>query len=275
MRMGTDLEELMVMEAIRLSLMEQDERERREAEQRERSERSQDENTNSIPSEDSTSGTGTITTSNEEGTEDVSLDENQQGSDIRNSNSDNAQPIDAHLSREAPIYHEDEEGDGISSTSHSPRSHDNTSTTISTPITSSTEGGTITSTSVPSSSTGSPSPSTTDSANSTINPTANSTTNSTSELLFDPSSPSSFFQNNNTSTLPEITEAAEGSNGQENPSPDITHTDNGLLTSDEQGQTSGNTSNIKKPSVIILPSTSLVEGDDDTRNARGGNSQNI
>jgi len=37
--MGTDLEELMVMEAIRLSLLEQEERERKEREDRERAER--------------------------------------------------------------------------------------------------------------------------------------------------------------------------------------------------------------------------------------------
>ncbi|CAG8643579.1 1438_t:CDS:2, partial [Racocetra fulgida] len=58
MRMGTDLEELMVMEAIRLSLLEQ-ERERRERDEREQTGSSQDENSNITSSESSTTDTTT------------------------------------------------------------------------------------------------------------------------------------------------------------------------------------------------------------------------
>ncbi|CAG8578812.1 4895_t:CDS:2 [Diversispora eburnea] len=281
MRMGTDLEELMVMEAIRLSLMEQDERGRREAEQRESSDRSQDENPDIIfSSEDSTSGTITIShlSSNEGGIENVSLDGNLQENDCRNSNGDGTQSeIDSHLSRDVQIYHlidENEEDYEISSTSHS---HNNISTT---PIITSTESGTITSASAPSSSTGSSSPSTKDSTttnsttDSTTNLTINLTTNKTNDVLVDPSPPLSFSRNN-ILTVAETTEVSEGSSEQENPpSFDITHRDDVLLSSDEQDQTSENANDIKKQPVIILPNTSLVEEvierDGDTRDARSG-----
>ncbi|CAG8481880.1 18335_t:CDS:2 [Gigaspora rosea] len=77
MRMGTDLEELMVMEAIRLSLLEQ-ERERREREEREQTGSSQDENSNIASSESSTTDTTTTNLfSNDGRDEDLSPDENQ------------------------------------------------------------------------------------------------------------------------------------------------------------------------------------------------------
>ncbi|CAG8460422.1 9536_t:CDS:2, partial [Cetraspora pellucida] len=74
MRMGTDLEELMVMEAIRLSLLEQ-ERDRREREEREQTGSSQDENSNIASSESSTTDTTTNLFSNDVGDEDSSPDE--------------------------------------------------------------------------------------------------------------------------------------------------------------------------------------------------------
>ncbi|KAF0524581.1 cellular response to glucose starvation-related protein [Gigaspora margarita] len=82
MRMGTDLEELMVMEAIRLSLLEQ-ERERREREEREQTGSSQDENSNIASSESSTTDTTTTNLfSNDGRDEDLSPDENQRNDDF-------------------------------------------------------------------------------------------------------------------------------------------------------------------------------------------------
>ncbi|CAG8717642.1 2815_t:CDS:2 [Acaulospora morrowiae] len=257
MRMGTDLEELMVMEAIRLSLLEQDERERGEREERERAERSQDENSNdAASSEDSASGTITNPhlSSNEEGVDEVVVHENQQRNENDDSVVESSQlEVEAHFSEQMPTDNSDD--DEISSTSHS---HGYTSTNVSTPITTSTEGGTIVSTSALSSSTGS-------------GLSSPSTTNSTNDAL-----PTSYSQNNgnNTSEIAEIVEdSSEGvlsDNGAENEL-------SSFEVGDREGQTSEHANDIKKPDVIILPSTSLVEEaivrnetDDDTRDARRG-----
>ncbi|CAG8465823.1 15971_t:CDS:2 [Acaulospora colombiana] len=260
MRMGTDLEELMVMEAIRLSLLEQNERDRGEREESERTEGSPDENSNNaLSSEDSASGTITIPhlSTNEEGAEEVALYENQPGNEGDNLIVESVQSdIESHFSGQVPIYHSDnEEEDEISSASHS---HDYTPTNVSTPITTSTEGGTITSTSVPSSSTGS-------------GLSSPSTTNSTNDVL----SPSSFPLNDGNTS--EITEIVEGSGERDRVPFDNDAQDVPPTFELEQGQTPEHAGDIKKSPEIILSSASLVEeeivrneGGDETNQAIGG-----
>jgi len=261
MRMGTDLEELMVMEAIRLSLLEQDERDRREREERDQTERAQDDNSNNASSSDD-STTGTITSpnlSNNDGNDEGGLlgDINR----IDNSNSDD----EILTSRQELLDNAgDDEGDGNSSISHS---QDHTPTTVSTPITASTEYGTITSMSAPSSRDSGPS-------------TPSSTTNSTNGAIITPSPPSSPLTNITTTEISSAS-SARGSNDQEvsqlygSSYNDETSSHNEV---DDDGQTSEQVNNIKKPTVSILSNNTLGveealvrnESDGDTRDPRGG-----
>lgn len=243
MRMGTDLEELMVMEAIRLSLLEQEERERREREERDQTERTQDDNSNNASSSDG-STTETITTPNLSNN-----DENGEGELLNRIDNNFVNIDDEILTSRRELLENDDDDDESSSISHS---HDQTPTTVSTPITASTEDGTITSTSAPSSRGSGPS--------------TPSSTNSTNEALSPPSSP--LTHNHNITSSTEISTSARGSN------------DDSLLLNeiDDHGQTSEQVNDIKKPTVSILSNNALGvddalvknESDGDTRDPRGG-----
>jgi len=240
MRMGTDLEELMVMEAIRLSLLEQEERERREREERDQTERTQDDNSNNASSSDG-STTGTITSPNLSNN-----DENGEGGLLNRINNNYVNIEDEILTSRRELLENDYD-DESSSISHS---HDQTPTTVSTPITASTEDGTITSTSA-SSSRGS-------------GPSTPSSTNSTNEASSPPSPP--LTHNHNISTT-EISTSARNLN------------DESLLNEiDDHGQASEQVNDIKKPTVSILSSNTIGvdealvknESDGDTWDPRGG-----
>jgi hypothetical protein len=251
MRMGTDLEELMVMEAIRLSLLEQDERERREREERDQTERTHDDNSNNASSSDG-STTETITSPN--------LSNNDGNGEGRLLNRiDNN--YDELLTSRQELLENDDDDDGSSIT----HSHDQTPTTVSTPITASTEDGTIRSTSAPSSRGSGPS-------------TPSSTSNSTNEAITTPSPPSSPRAHNHNITSTDISVSTRGPNDQEiSDSYETSYNDETLPLSeiDDHGQTSEQVNDIKKPAVSILSNNALGdealvrnESDDDTRDPR-------
>ncbi|RIA89335.1 hypothetical protein C1645_806310 [Glomus cerebriforme] len=245
MRMGTDLEELMVMEAIRLSLLEQEERDRREREERDQAERTQDDNSNNASSSDG-STTETILSPNLSNN-----NENSEGGLFNRIDNNYANIDDELLTSRRDLLENDDDDDESSSISHS---HDQTPTTVSTPITASTEDGTIT-TSAPSSRGSGPS-------------TPSSTTNSTNEPITTPSPPSSPLTHNRNITSSTETASARGSNDETLP----------LNETDDHGQTSEQVNDVKKPTASILSNNTLGvdeslvrnESDGDTRDPRGG-----